>query len=124
MKQPITITLAEQPYEIAQLTLQQLRDLNVGVAKAITGTADQIVGASFDDAIEAIEIALRAKYPEMTAEKMYSMPITEKEMVDAFRDILVYAGLRKHGDSKPGEAQAVDGAASTGNGSTDASAQV
>lgn len=123
MKQPITITLAEKAFQIDQLTLQQLRDLNVGVAKSATGTPAELVAASFDDALETIQVALRIKHPDMTPEKMYDMPITEAEMVGAVRDILRYAGLIKPEVQKPGEGEAAAEAASTGNGSSDASAQ-
>lgn len=116
MKKPITVILAEQTFEIAQLNLLQLRDLNIGVSKTAPTDPIALVRESFDDALETLQIALRISNPEMTVEKMYSMPITEKEMVEAVGDVLRHAGLLKPKEPKPGEEVAAVEAASTGPG--------
>jgi hypothetical protein len=121
MKKPIKITLADQGYDIEQLNLMQLRDLNVGVVKATPEDPVEKVKASFDDALDTIATALSVKYPEMTKEKMLLMPITEEEMVAAVRVVLRFAGLIRDvaEGSQTGEGAAV---ASTGDGSSVGSA--
>lgn len=103
----ITITLGGSQYKISQLTLGQLRDLSIGVALPDIADEQEIVKRSFDRAVSVIVAALRVEHPEMTMEKLYTLPITGEELRNVHHEVLVFAGLEKEQpEAKEGEAQA------------------
>ena len=110
----LTIKLAGREFTISKLTLRQLRDLSVGVVTPIADDPQVDAGRNFDRAVAVISSGLIAKYPDMTPEALYQMPIERDEMNHAYDEILYFSGLVRREPTKspksaeeslPGEAQ-------------------
>lgn len=106
----ITITLGGANYELnSPLTLAQLRDIGIGCASEPSADSKVEFARLFDNAVYTISVALKGPYPEMTVEKILSLPMTgTHEMWDALTAVLDFSGLvpvKKAAAEKPtGEA--------------------
>lgn len=90
----IKITLAGNEYEIAQLTLRQLRDLSAAALSPDGENAQDTVRRSYDRTVATIAVALRVAHPQITADALLDLPgVTGSEMRAANDAVLRFSGL-------------------------------
>jgi hypothetical protein len=103
---PITITLAEKPYLIEQLTIGQLRDLHVGVLTPDSTDRQERSRLGFQRSLLTILAALKKSHPTLTLAELETWTISTDEMAAAVGAILVFSGLTVTPSASPGEASA------------------
>ena len=133
-----TVILAGTQYQVAPLSLGQMRDLRIGLIekqpKELRPSLPQGGGdtsgtpvfdsgevaayqrAEWDQRLAVVSTALRRFNPDMTVEKLLESDATIEELAEAFVDVLKIAGLVK--DASSGEDRPVQAGQSAGNGST------
>lgn len=113
MSGTVSIALGGRFFQIRPLTLRQLRDVGVMVAKTADLPADagERERRAYDQMVEIVAVALRRDAPDMSPDAIYDMEIGLAELQAAHRAILRHSGL-----VAPGEPAAAssDGAISTG----------
>ena len=114
MADTVAITIAGQGFTVRRLTLRQLRDLQVGSAKAFNAPdelADRVL-FSYEADLGIIAAALARDYPAMTVDALYDLETTKTEIGDAAMAILRFSGLVSGESEAPATAES-SGAIST-----------
>ena len=90
-----TITLAGRNYAVRPLTLRQLRDLGICLAKGRAAPSDAAAAErlAYDAMIETIAAALARDHPAMTGEAILDLEISLVELQRANLAILEHSGL-------------------------------
>jgi hypothetical protein len=91
--QPFEITLGGIRYPIQSLKLGQLRDLSIGVVMPPETDIRVMVRRKFERDVQLIEVALRYYERKLSADDLFSMPISRQEMDEAADKILTCSGL-------------------------------
>jgi hypothetical protein len=110
----VTIRLGGRDYVVRPLTLRQLRELGVCLAKARAAPPDPAAAEklAYDNMVETVAAALSRDNPVVTADVILDLEVTLTELSQANMTILQHSGLVL----SPGEAKAE--AASIGSTST------
>jgi hypothetical protein len=89
------ITLAGRDYGIRPLTLRQLRDLGICLARGRTAPTDAAAAEqlAYDNMIETVAAALARDHPAMTGEAILDLEVTLAELQRANLAILEHSGL-------------------------------
>ena len=89
------ITLEGRGYEVVTpLKLGQLRALRVAVALPQVNDPQDDADRTFRRAVDIVAAALSAEHPDITADALMGMRVTDNELREAVTAALVMAGLR------------------------------
>ena len=92
----LTIKLAGSEYKIQPLTVGQLQDLHIGVARGVPQDVEEGVKQFWSKNIDMIAIALELEHPEITREVLSKMRLgSVKAVNETVSKILVFAGLNE-----------------------------
>jgi hypothetical protein len=96
---PITITLAGQPYTVQPLTLGQIEELSIAVVTPTHDDPQENVRRNFARTVGILRAALAQDYPALTPEALRALRITRLELNTATDAILTHSGLVTSGEA-------------------------
>lgn len=94
MVDKLLVTLAGEEYKVTQLNLGQIEDLAIlAMLPMVPNDPQEDTRNFFKRVIGTISASMKQNNPEMTVEKIRSLPITRDEMVKAYNAILTFSGF-------------------------------